>query len=363
MRAAFVLEQTLGHVTHSQNLQRLLAGNARVEVTALPIDPTQPTGLVGRIPGARNWTVLAGLRSRRAVKRSQRRQRSDVMFVHSQVPAVLLGRWMKRIPTVVSLDATPMQYDQLGPFYAHGLSAPWIERLKKIAQQRCFARARHLVAWSVWTRDGLVADYGVAPEKITVIAPGVDIALWQRNEPRADDRAAPVRILFVGGDLQRKGGDLLLQAAEQLRGESTTAVFELHLVTRADVAETPGVFVHRLGPNSPELVSLYHSSDIFCLPTLGDCLPMVLSEAGVAELALVSTDVGAIHEIVRDGETGLLIPAADLPALVKALRELITDPALRARLGRGAAALVRRDYSAGDNAERLVDVLLATLIA
>ena len=40
------------------------------------------------------------------------------MFVHSQVPAVLLGRWM-RTPTVVWLDATPIQYDSLGEFYQH----------------------------------------------------------------------------------------------------------------------------------------------------------------------------------------------------------------------------------------------------
>ena len=73
------------------------------------------------------------------------------------------------------------------------------------------------------------------------------------------------------------------------------------------------------GPNSPELIELYHGADVFCLPTLGDCLPMVLSEAGAVGLPLVSTDVGAISEIVRDGETGLLVPVGDADALAAAL--------------------------------------------
>jgi glycosyltransferase involved in cell wall biosynthesis len=358
VRAAFVLEQTLGHVTHSQNLCRLLDGDRRLDMTPLLIDPT-PSRRFGRLPGMSNWTVLAGVRARRAVRLLQRRGPVDVMFVHTQVPAVLLGRWMRRLPTVVSLDATPVQYDSLGPFYAHEVSAAPVERLKKVAQQRCFRRAGHLVTWSAWAGDSLVTDYGVSPDRITVIAPGVDVALWQRHEPRQESTGRPVRILFVGGDLQRKGGDLLLEAAHLLGADPSLPAFELHLVTRADVPEAPGVYVHRLGPNSPELVALYHSCDIFCLPTLGDCLPMVLSEAGVAELALIATDVGAISEIVRHEQTGLLIPPGDQNALTAALRLLISEPAVRRRLGCAAADLVRRDYSAADNAQRLVDVLLA----
>ena len=77
---------------------------------------------------------------------------------------------------------------------------------------------------------------------------------------------------------------------------------ELDLVTAADVADeaghlgTPWAHVER-----PELIALYHAADIFCLPTLGDCLPMVLAEAAAARLPLVSTDVGAISEIVQAG--------------------------------------------------------------
>ena len=122
------------------------------------------------------------------------------------------------------------------------------------------------------------------------------------------------------------------------------AEVELDLVTHDQLPPEAGITVHHgLGPNSPALIELYRSADIFCLPTLGDCLPMVLSEAGAAGLPLVSTDVGAIREIVRPEHTGLLVPPGDDVALTAALDRLVADPALRRSLGaQRAAARARR---------------------
>src|SRR5690606_31922065 len=130
--------------------------------------------------------------------------------------------------------------------------------------------------------------------KITVIPPGVDVTRWSPARP-ARDAQQPVRMLFVGGDLHRKGGDTLLGAFRRLHAESPAT--ELHLVTKSVVAAEPGVVVHSdMAPNSQALLDLYQACDLFCLPTRGDCLPMVLSEAGATGLPLVSTDVGAIDE-------------------------------------------------------------------
>lgn len=92
-------------------------------------------------------------------------------------------------------------------------------------------------------------------------------------------------------------------------GDSTLPLansVELHLVTKDRIPPQPGVFAYYdLEPNSPALKRLFFESDIFCLPTLGDCLPMVLSEAGAAGLPLVASRVAAVPEIVRE-DTGLL---------------------------------------------------------
>jgi glycosyltransferase involved in cell wall biosynthesis len=156
----------------------------------------------------------------------------------------------------------------------------------------------------------------------------------------------------------RKGGQVLLDAVRRLRNDGVSIA--LDLVTRDDVASEPGIDVHHgLGPNSPGLIELYQRADIFCLPTFGDCLPMVLSEAGAVGLPLVSTDVGAISEIVRPERTGLLVPPNDAAALAAALGRLAGDASLRGQLGAGAARLVRAEYDAAANARRLVELLLA----
>lgn len=356
LHVGFVLEQTLGHRTHADNLARLIPRDERVVASFLPVE--FPLGRWERlIPGYGNWTVRAGVRAGRALRQGRHDHGPfDVLFVHSQVPAMLNRRWMSAVPTVISLDATPRQYDDLAVSYGHGVGSERAEALKERLHRACFARAAHLVTWSEWARADLGLRYGVDPERVTVIPPGVVNELWAPPD-RPHERRGAVRVLFVGGDLERKGGLDLLEAYRALRGAGRDV--ELHLVTSADIADEPGVTVHRgLTPNDSRLVELYHRSDVFCLPTHGDCLPMVLSEAAAAGLAMISTDVGAIREVVRDEETGVLVPVRDQRALHAALERLVHDAPLRRHLGERASALARERLDAGVNARRLVELLV-----
>ena len=89
------------------------------------------TGLPARIPVFNtNWTVRAGVRARHGIRRMQRTRPLDALFIHTQVPAMLAPDLMRRIPTVVSLDATPWQYDALGQHYQHRTASAPIEQLK-----------------------------------------------------------------------------------------------------------------------------------------------------------------------------------------------------------------------------------------
>ena len=91
-------------------------------------------------------------------------------------------------------------------------------------------------------------------------------------------------------------------------------------------------------------------------------LPQVLCEAGAAGLPLVSTSVGAIGEIVRDNETGLLVPPDDVEALTSSLVALVDQPDLRRRLGAEAAIVVQTTYDAKKNADRLLDLLREVVV-
>jgi glycosyltransferase involved in cell wall biosynthesis len=349
----FIMEQALGHVTHTKNLQTNVPNDPEVHAY-WGLVPFEATGLAARIPVYKsNWTVRAGLRARGAIARIARQTQLDALFFHTQVPAILATSWLRKIPSIVSLDATPIQYDQLGTFYQHAQGPAWLESLKWHLNRDCYRAARHIVAWGEWTKRGLIADYGVPTDKITVIPPGVNVRDWQRPTPRAR-HDGPVKVLFVGANLERKGGLLLLDAFRTLRPLGV----ELHLVTKDKVTSEPGLFIYNhMQPNSQPLKDLYHSCDIFALPTFGDCLPMVLSEAGAAGMAVVSTDVAAIPEIVRDGETGLTVPAGDTAALTEALRRLALSPDLRMSLAERAITHVAREYDAQKNAGRLLDLL------
>lgn len=360
-KIAFILEQTLGHRTHTQNLQHNIATDGTVS-PQWGLIAWEASGLAARLPIYRsNWTVRAGLRTRRAIAAMQKEHGLNALFIHTQVPAVLAADWVRRIPTVISLDATPLQYDALGEQYTHEKQAPWLERLKWQLNRYSLTQAQHLVTWSAWTKQSLVHEYAIEPAKITVIPPGVNVQEWQRPTARVMNQD-PVKVLFVGGDLNRKGGDRLLAAFRELRQTMADGLaLELHLVTRTSVAPEAGVTVYNdMEPNSERLKALFHHCDIFCLPTAGDCLPMVLAEAGATALPLVATDVGAIHEVVRDGETGFLIARDDQVALVQRLRQLIADPALRLRLGQQAARLVATEHDAGHNTEQLLTLLKTT---
>ena len=149
-RIGFVLEQSLGHAADAANLQRLIGAHHDIDAVFHTI-ADQPT----RIPGLRNWTVQAGLQARRRIHEMGGVAKLDALFIHTQVAAMLLPDVLGRIPTVVSLDATPRQYDELGQHYAHEPGPASVKRVNHAVHRTCFARAARLVTWSDWARRGL----------------------------------------------------------------------------------------------------------------------------------------------------------------------------------------------------------------
>jgi glycosyltransferase involved in cell wall biosynthesis len=133
---------------------------------------------------------------------------------------------------------------------------------------------------------------------------------------------------------------------------------ELHLVTKEDVPPQPQVHVHHgVGPNSPELLRLFEAADVFVLPSRAECLAVVLMEATAAGLPVVTTDVAALPEAVRPGESGQLVPSGDGAALRAALEALVDDAPRRQRMGRAGHALARAKFDARRNNQALLDLI------
>ncbi|MHB8612382.1 MAG: glycosyltransferase family 4 protein [Candidatus Dormibacteraceae bacterium] len=348
-RLGFVLEQTLGHVAHGRNLERALAKETNVDPTVIRVGYSGPEG-VQRLPGLRTWSWRASMVARNGLRDALQRGPLDSIFIHTQVAALLAGEIMRSIPTVISLDATPRLFDREGEAYGHRRSPEVVELLKRRANMRAFTAATRLVTWCQWAAYSLVSEYDVPADKIDVIPPGVDLDLFRPSlVPKRSER---VRLLFVGGEFDRKGGPDLLEAARIL-GDSV----ELDLVTSsADPVIPAGVQarVHRnLQPQSDELVSLYRRAHIFVLPSRGDCMPQAVTEALGCSLPVVATRVGAIPEMVTDNVNGYLVPTRDPRTLAAAIDSLVKSPGRRNEMGRWGRVLAQQEYDATRNNRRI----------
>jgi glycosyltransferase involved in cell wall biosynthesis len=354
-RFGFVMEQTLGHVAYGMGLRDALADRDDFEARWIDV-PYQPEREPLLPVVGKNWTLRGSLRAARALRAELRRAPLDALFVHTQTIALFLGPFMRKIPTLFSTDATPANYDTLAGHYGDRVHAAPIERAKLAAHRAIVRRARRYTAWSEWAKSSLVSDYGADPKLVTVIHPGTVITRFPDPRERAPRRAGPLRVLFVGGDFKRKGGDVLLEARRRMRLPA-----ELHLVTGADVPEESGVFVYRgVKPLSPELLRLYGDADVFALPTRGDCLAVVLGEAMAASLPIVTTPVGAHAEAVEDERSGYIVPKDDVAAVADRLDRLASDPELARRLGDRARAVGEERFDMKKNANRIADLLLET---
>jgi glycosyltransferase involved in cell wall biosynthesis len=355
-RAAFVMEQSLGHVTHYRNLHAVAAAQSVVTPTWLPIPfevagPTRLMPLLGS-----NWSVRASWRARRALGRALAQQPHDALFFHTQVTALFSVGLLRRYPSLISLDATPINYDTVGASYGHRPAGDsLLDQRKFELNRRAFRAAAKLVTWSSWARASLIADYNVDPARIEVLAPGAAAAYFAIGDRRtAKVVPSRVRLLFVGGDFRRKGGEQLLEAFAGSLAERA----ELHVVTKQRVAPRPHVHVYpNLGPNSPELLRLFAEADVFVLPSRGECLAVALMEATAAGLPVVTTTVGALGEAVRPEISGLVVQPGDTAALRAAVDRLVADAGLRTRMGRAGLDLAHQVFDANRNNTVLLHML------
>jgi glycosyltransferase involved in cell wall biosynthesis len=192
------------------------------------------------------------------------------------------------------------------------------------------------------------------------------------EESRRDgsDPANPVRLLSVGRAVEKKGYDILLSALAAL-----PAGLNWHLTHIGGGPLRPALesqarelgLAARIGwqgaQAQAEVLACYRGADLFVLASRiagdgdRDGLPNVLMEAQSQGLACLSTRIAAIPELITDGETGVLVPADDPPALTAALARLIADPDKRHRLGVAGQQRIRADFDMKGGIDTLVRLL------
>jgi glycosyltransferase involved in cell wall biosynthesis len=263
---------------------------------------------------------------------------------------------MRSIPTIVSIDRTIAQaaVENTEPQWQ------WTYAPNIFLDRRVFQQAAGIVCFSEASRQSVINQFQIDDRKAQVIYPGVN--LHQITMPdRATQTQHPCKILFIGGDFERKGGfDLLEVFLSQFAD-----VAELHLVTQAGITcDHPNVHIHRqIEAYTPEWLALYHQADIFVMPTYSEPFGWVFIEAMAAGLPIIATDLNAIPEMVTPGETGLLVQPGDRLALARSLQMLIEHPDLRRSMGMKARQVAELKFDANKNFQILERLFQSVAIA
>jgi len=187
----------------------------------------------------------------------------------------------------------------------------------------------------------MVEDYGCAPERVACVFAGTNLTSAAREDIDSA-RFADRHILFVGVDWERKGGPVLLDAFRRLR--ETLSDLRLTVVgCSPDIREEGVEIVGRIPLD--EVAHYYRSASVFCLPTLNEPFGLVFLEAFSHSLPVVATRIGAIPDIVTEGESGYLVSPQNSVELAQALKLLLTDPARCERFGTFGRNSLAHSYS------------------
>lgn len=235
---------------------------------------------------------------------------------------------------------------------APSLRPDWLAR----AEEMEHALARRIVVGGRFARTTLL-EHGVPLDRIRVNPYGVDWEAFAAAPRAAGPR--PLRFLFLGSHLARKGLPLLLAAWRALGASRGNA--ELWLAghcsaeARRLIPDLPGLKLKGLVPHH-DVPSLLAEADVFLLPSYFEGFGLVLLEALAAGLPFIATPHTGAADLPDDPRLGQIIPVGSLDALVAALRAAISTPPSPAAV-RAAAAPLAATFSWRQYGERWAQML------
>jgi glycosyltransferase involved in cell wall biosynthesis len=222
-----------------------------------------------------------------------------------------------------------------------------------VVDRALYALATGVIA----TSDAVTRRFCRAAGKVRLVPNGIDLARFVPRAPSPVLRAAlgvpsssPL-VLSIGRFVAEKGHRHLLEAAARI--ERTRPGVHWVLVGAGELeaalsreAQALGLAsqVHFTGwrDDVPDVLAV---ADVFVLPSVNEGFGRVVVAAMAMARPVVATAVGGVPEIVRDGETGVLVPASDPRALADTVRSLLDDPARAARLGAAGRACAESRFS------------------
>jgi glycosyltransferase involved in cell wall biosynthesis len=215
--------------------------------------------------------------------------------------------------------------------------------------------ADQILCASNFTRRSLM-ESGVSADKITVIPYGVASETFQYGFP---DKDAPLKVLYVGQKVARKGLRTLLRVWRQLQPANANLVLAGGHVRNDSVLDGyDGIYTEAPRISIAGLVRLFQQADLFVLPSLAEGFGHVYLEALSCGVPIVCTENTGAADIIKNGESGWILPAGDAVALADCL-SWATAHRSQLREMRSAARAVAEKYSWTRFRQGIRDALLA----
>ncbi len=265
------------------------------------------------------------------------RLRPDVVHIHSPYPLGEVANWLigRGKVTVITHHSDVIRQKRWLRFYG-----PLLRRVLRAAD-RIIATSPRYIETSPWLWP--------VREKCVVVPLGVDVA---RFTPAHQPHAGPLTLLFVGRLRYYKGLDTLLQALAHVPEARLTIVGEGPMREKWEALSQSlgleGRVVFAGEVEDADLPRWYHQAHLFVLPanTRAEAFGTVLLEAMAAGLPCITTEVGTgTSWVVQHGVTGLVVPPCNPEALAGAIRQLLTDPDARWRMGQQGQRRAQQEFS------------------
>lgn len=367
-RVLFLNENTLGHSSYLPRFAEEFARHPEygwqvdlLNVAPLPpeiesqaAEPFRGAVRLGLGTHYRRWREVASAYAARLVGQHLAQEPApSALVVNTQSVALDLPALLPdKLPLFVCLDATFTQLRHT-PWFAPNTPSRFFQPFTLgdlIDRERAlFARAQRLLPWSEPVAESLRRDYRIPPERIRNLPPCLpESAPLTRPEAAPGDR--PARLLFIGGDFQRKGGPALLECYTKYLAPHA----ELDIVTQTACPEIPGLRVHRqVRAWSPEWLALWNRADLFVFPSHLETFGIVLLEAHAFGVPVVASRSGAAEELLAGGRAGWLLDAVGPESIRDAIVAALADPALRQQKVRAARELLEANYRLPGQTQRL----------
>jgi len=282
--------------------------------------PWSSIGTVSRIPIS-PWLPFQ-------VRNTIRKETFDILHVHEPLLPLL--------PLSALLSST---CTNIGTFHAyHG--TPYFYKFTKRYLLRCLPKLHGRIAVSGAALQFISSQL---PGEYRIIPNGVDTTYFKRsNLRRPEFNDGKLNILFVGRLEKRKGVDYLIKAYADIKyklpqtrliivGSGTRWSQALNTLVK-DINIPDIVFTGYVDDN--EILSYYHSADVFCSPAIfGESFGIVLLEAMACGIPIVASHIAGYADIVSHGDDGLLTEPCDKDALAGSLLQVLENPTLRLEMG------------------------------